>query len=79
MSDLEITLHPTGEFITVNGAECRKWVGKTVNGHPIFAMVAVVGVHEDAAPEVHEAFAKALREVKAERNWVSYDMRLFVD
>jgi len=79
MSDLEIIPRPTGRFETVNGTRCRKWEGKTADGHPIFAMIAVVGVHKDAPAAEHEAFAKALSEVKVERELVSYDIRLFMD
>ena len=76
MADLEITLRPTGKFETVNGTQCRRWEGKTAEGFPIFAMIATVAVHKDAEPAAAQAFASALREVKVERQLVSFDTRL---
>jgi len=76
---MKITIEPTGEFQTVNGAPARVWKGKTESGAEIMAFVATIALHKSATREQHAEFEKALRAVSHERQLVSYDLRLFID
>jgi hypothetical protein len=77
---MKITLSPTGRFETVNQGngrvECRIWEGATESGAKIIAHIPVIGLHKDAPAAEHEAFGKTLTQVKAERQLVSFDMRM---
>jgi hypothetical protein len=77
---VKITLTPTGRFETVNQGsgrvECRVWEGVTESGAKIIAHIPVIGLHNSAPAAEHEAFGKALRAVEAERQLVSFDMRM---
>lgn len=77
---MKVRLSPTGHFETVNQnhgrVECRIWEGVTESGAKIIAHIPMIGLHKDAPPAEHEAFGKALSEIKAERQLVSFDMRL---
>ena len=71
---MKLTIEPTGTIEDVNGIPARIWKGKTEAGSDVMLWVSVVRVHKDA-PDV-EAFDRALREVKADRQLVSFDIRL---
>jgi hypothetical protein len=70
---MKITLEPTGELQTVNGAPVRVWKGETDTGVPLTAYIAIVQVHKD---HDNSEFERALREVKPERQLVSFDFRM---
>lgn len=77
---MRVTLSPTGRFETVSQANgrvlCRIWEGATESGAKIIAHIPMIGLHKDATLAEHEAFGKALSEIKAERELVSFDMRM---
>jgi hypothetical protein len=77
---MKITLEPTGRFETVdqgNGrVQCRIWEGTTESGAKIIAHIPVIGLHNSAPAADHQEFERELREVKAERQLVSFDMRM---
>jgi len=79
---MKITLSPTGRFEPVTQQSgkvmCRIWEGTTESGAKIIAHIPVIGLHNDAPLHEHDAFGKALREVKAERELVSFDMRMVI-
>jgi hypothetical protein len=77
---MKVTLSPTGRFENVRQQSgtvyCRIWEGTTESGAKIIAHIPVIGLHNSAPAEEHEVWAKSLREVKAERQLVSFDMRM---
>jgi hypothetical protein len=80
MGSIKITLSPTGRFETVDQGggrvRCRIWEGVSESGSKIIAHIPLIGLHNDAPLHEHDAFGKALSEVKAERLLVSFDMRM---
>jgi len=72
---MKLTIEPTGKFETVNGNMCRLWKGTTEKGEPVELYVAVVAAKSKAAEAELET---ALREVKVERQLVSFDLRLVI-
>jgi len=79
---MKIELEPTGTFETVSQAsgrvQCRIWRG-TYNGARVIAYIPCVGLHKDASPEEQAQWEKELRLVKADRELVSFDMRMVLD
>lgn len=77
---MNITLRPTGRFEVVDQGsgrvQCRIWEGTAENGAPVMAHIPVIGVRTDATPEQQAVFERELREVKAERQLVAFDMRM---
>lgn len=75
---MKLTITPTAEFATVNGAPCRIWTGTDDAGTEIRAWIAVV------QPQTHDegllaAFEAELRALPQPRTAVSVDMRFVVD
>lgn len=80
---MKVTLEPTGRFQNIvqeNGAvRCRIWEGWTDTGAKIVAHIPMIAVHESATLSERTEFDRALRAVKAERELVSFDMRMAID
>lgn len=75
---MELTLKPTGAIEKVNGVPHRIWIGTTDQGHPVQARIAMVELRtKDEAANAE--FARELREVKPERQLVTFDWRMAVD
>lgn len=72
---MKITIEPTGQFKTVNGAVSRMWRGVTDEGAKCELAVAMIIVAGNAD---NSAFARELREVKPETELVSFDYRFVV-
>jgi len=72
---MKITIEPTGRFQDVNGIRTRVWRGTTDEGGQLECYVALV-MPKDARADA--TLSKALKEVKAERELVSFDLRLVV-
>lgn len=70
---MKVELEPTGTFETVNGTPTRIWKGRTDKGVEVAAYIACVRVHKD---HDNSAFEAELREVKPDRQLVSFDMRM---
>jgi hypothetical protein len=79
---VKVTLSPTGRFQTINQGsgrvECRIWEGVTESGAKVIAHIPMIGLHKSATPAEQEEFGKALREVKAEGELVSFDIRMVI-
>lgn len=75
---MKIELEPTGTFQDVNGVRTRIWEGKTDQGVPVKAWIAMISpqTRDEAA---NALFARELREVKGELHAHAYDLRLFID
>ena len=74
---MQIRLEPTGIIETVNGVPCRLWRGFTDKNVDVKAWIATV------QPQTHDAevladFGREVREVKAERQLTSFDIRLVI-
>jgi len=70
---MKLTIEPTGHFQTVNGVQTREWRGKTDKGTPVTCFIALVQSPRSAdQTEIEDA----LREVKVERELVSFDLRM---
>ncbi len=69
---MKIEITPTGHIDTINGAPARLWRGVTDQGVKVELFVAMVRV---AAGDDQAAFTRELREVKPERELVSFDYR----
>ena len=72
---MNLTLHPTGKFESVEGRNCRIWEGE-YQGHKVVAFVAMIGLHQDAPESAHAEFGRKLQAVKTERQLVSFDNRI---
>lgn len=70
---MQIAITPTGRFTSVEGTRCRIWTGTTDKGVPCELMIAFVQVKCD---EDNAEFERALREIKAEPELVSFDYRM---
>jgi len=80
---MKIILEPTGRFETVTQSsgkvEARIWRGTTEDGVVVIAHIPLISVDaRHATAEQMEAFGQALREIKAERQLVSFDMRMVI-
>jgi len=79
---MKIILEPTGRFETVNQGhgrvQCRIWEGVSDMGAKVIAYIPSVGLHNDASAAEQEQWARELREVKAERHLVSFDLRMVI-
>lgn len=75
MSELEVTLRPTGRFEDVHGTRTRIWEGD-YQGDKVIAYVAMIGIAESAPASSHMAFDRALREIKVERQLTHFDNRM---
>jgi hypothetical protein len=72
---MEVTLRPTGRFETFHGVECRMWEGETAGGTPVEFYVPCVRSPSEADQRELDA---ALKEVKAERQLMSFDTRFAI-
>jgi len=72
---MKITLTPTGKFESVEGHNCRIWEGE-YQGHKVVAMVAMIGLHNDAPEAAHTEFGRELQAVKTERQLAHFDHRI---
>lgn len=70
---MKVILEATGTIERVNGSPARMWVGKTESGIEVTAWIPVIRVSADADTA---EFERELREVKATRELVSFDMRV---
>lgn len=70
---MKITVEATGATQTVNGTPARLWKGKTESGIEILCWIAMIEVSADTD---RTEFDRELREVKVERQLVSFDMRM---
>jgi len=70
---MKITVEATGQIQTVNGRPARLWKGKTESGVEVRCWIALIEVRKD---EDSTQFERELREVKVERQLVSFDMRI---
>lgn len=71
---MKLTLEPTSKMTAVNGTPVRVWEGVSESGIPCFALIAIVGVHED---EKADEFNEALKERKAPTgmtDWIGRDI-----
>jgi hypothetical protein len=59
---VKVTLEPTPLILEVNGTHCRQWTGTTDTGQRVVALVAAIGVPENAPPAELERFQRELRE-----------------
>lgn len=74
---MKIELEPTGSFECVEGTQCRLRRGTSDKGVPVQAWIPLVRAdHATSSPEQIADFERELREVKADRQLVSFDMRL---
>jgi hypothetical protein len=74
---MKITLEPTRTIETVNGMPARLWKGTSDKGAAILCWVAIVQVDlRHSSQDQLEDFEKELREVKPDRQLVSFDMRM---
>jgi hypothetical protein len=73
---MEVTLRPTGRFESFSGIECRMWEGKTSGGTSVEFYVPCV--RTPGIAHGHTDLDAALKEIKAERQLVSFDTRLVV-
>lgn len=81
---MKVTLEPTGLFQNIvqeggPGLRCRIWEGRTDTGAKIVAHIPLIAVRESATLSEHAEFDRALRAVKAERELVSFDIRIAID
>lgn len=77
---MQITLKPTAIVDTVTGSvgnqiRARVWEGRTDAGVPVKAWITLVQPQTDD-PEMLLAFGRELKEVPAQRELVSFDIRL---
>lgn len=72
---MKLAIDATAVFETVQGTPCRVWEGRTEDGTPVKAWVAILQpqTHD---PERLAAFEAALREMPYRRELVSLDMRM---
>jgi hypothetical protein len=70
---MKIELEATSRVENVNGVPARIWRGKTASGIEITAWINCIQVRADAD---NEQFERELREVKVERELISFDLRL---
>ena len=70
---MKLTIEPTGRMETVNGELARVWTGTTDKGVKVTCWISIVRVHKD---DDSGDFERELREVKVERELVSFDMRM---
>lgn len=61
---MKLTLEPTDQVVDYDGIECRVWQGNAEDGTRVACMVTMVSVHVDEPQEVHDRFARHLREVR---------------
>lgn len=74
---MELNLKPTGTVETINGAPARLWKGQSDRGVAVLCWIALVRVDlEHASQSMLEDFERELREVKPDRQLVSFDMRM---
>lgn len=72
---MKLILEPTGIIENVNGTPARVWHGKTDLGVEVKAWIATVQPQTDD-PAALAAFDAELRQVQAERQLVTFDMRM---
>lgn len=72
---MKLTIAPTGQFQTVNGTTTRLWRGTTDKGTEVECFIALV--RTPRMPDSSE-LDHALKEVKVERQLVSFDLRLVI-
>lgn len=70
---MKMTIEPTGRFQKWEGVNCRIWEGMTDGGTKVEVFVPCVQARSN---EDQRDLESALREVKAERQLVSFDHRL---
>ncbi len=75
---MRLTIEPTADFATVNGARCRAWTGADGNGTEVLVWVAMV------SPQTHDeqrlaSFDAELRALPTPSIAMSIDMRFLVD
>lgn len=63
---MKLTLEPTGQIVEHDGAACRVWQGTDEHGTPVYALIALIRVPDEAAPEDHARFARELGELEVE-------------
>ena len=76
---MKITLEPTDQMQSIEGAQCRVWKGTTERGTEVFAFIRCV------QPQTHdlEKLAEFERDLKSlppfRRELVSFDYRMVAD
>jgi hypothetical protein len=74
---MKLTLEATGRIETIRaddkGVPARIWKGKTESGIEVIAYISIIQVHKDVD---NLQFERELREIKTERQLVSFDMRM---
>lgn len=70
---MKLSLEATGTIQTINGVPARLWTGRTESGIAVRCWIALIEVK---ASDDNTAFERELREVKTERQLVSFDYRL---
>ena len=73
---MKLTLHPTATIDTIDRTiQARIWEGTTGLGVPVLAWIAVIRPQTDDT-SLLAAFEAELREVPAQRDLVSFNIRL---
>lgn len=74
---MKITLSPTAQIVSVNGAPHRVWEGHSEKGVPLQALIAQVAVHKD---HDNSEFERDLRESNPGRPEAEvFPLRMFLD
>lgn len=76
---MKLTIEPTGDFLTIEGARCRLWTGRDQGGTPCHVYVRTVSpqTHD---PEALAAFNAALTELPPLTPCAMFvDYRFFTD
>ncbi len=72
---MRLIIEATGTIERVNGVDARVWKGRTENGIEIICWIPLVAVSKETD---RGEFDRELSEVKAERQLVSFDMRMVI-
>lgn len=75
---MRLTIEPTAEIATVNGAPCRVWTGTDAGGTEVRVWINVVQPQTDD-PVRLAAFDAELQALPAPRTAVAVDLRFIVD